>query len=117
MDRNSSDYESLPEEILPETLDDWHEENQTFTLIDIRKPFEREQVKLDDDLWIPMSEIPEEFDQLREMAPPIILYCHHGQRSFQATKFVREQGIEETYSLAGGIDAWARSIDSDLPRY
>jgi len=117
MDLESSDKELLPEEILPGTLEEWQEANKTFTLIDIRKPFEREQVKLNDDFWIPMSELPEQLEQLRGSDVPLVLYCHHGQRSYQAAKFIREQGIEETYSLAGGIDVWARKIDSELPRY
>ena len=48
---------------------------------------------------------------------PIIVYCHHGMRSLQATQFLRAKGFAQTFSLAGGIDAWSTMIDPTLPRY
>lgn len=47
----------------------------------------------------------------------LIVYCHHGRRSFQVTAALREQGITNVRSLAGGIDAWSVLIDQTIPRY
>ena len=48
---------------------------------------------------------------------PYIIYCHHGMRSLQATQFLRGKGYANSFSLAGGIDAWSLQIDPEVPRY
>ncbi len=48
---------------------------------------------------------------------PVVIYCHHGMRSLQATHFLRQRGVEKVWSLAGGIDAWSLEIDPQVPRY
>lgn len=47
----------------------------------------------------------------------IVIYCHHGMRSLRAATFLRESGIPNVFSMAGGIDAWSRVIDPEVPRY
>jgi rhodanese-related sulfurtransferase len=48
---------------------------------------------------------------------PIVVLCHHGQRSLSVAMWLREQGFDHAQSLAGGIDAWSRTIDPTIPRY
>ena len=48
---------------------------------------------------------------------PLVIYCHHGMRSMNATRFLREKGKAEVWSLAGGIDLWSTLIDPGVPRY
>ncbi|MBP7948259.1 MAG: rhodanese [Verrucomicrobiales bacterium] len=48
---------------------------------------------------------------------PIVVYCHHGMRSMQAVRMLRALGVENAWSLAGGIDQWSRDIDPAVPRY
>ncbi len=92
-------------------------EGDSVTLMDIRKPSEREIVALEDDLFLPMEELPERVDEMNNLDEPIVVYCHHGVRSLRVTQYLREEGFDEVYSLAGGIDAWARTIDPELPTY
>ena len=54
---------------------------------------------------------------LADESKPVVIYCHHGMRSLQATMFLRQRGRADTWSLAGGIDLWSREIDSSVPRY
>lgn len=107
----------LDEEIAPTQLKQWMEEGEVFTLVDIREPRERDFAKLDDDEWIPMGDLPQKVNELGELESPIILYCHHGQRSYQAAQFLLEQDLSEIYSLAGGIHQWSVEIDPEIPRY
>ena len=48
---------------------------------------------------------------------PIVVLCHHGARSLSVTMWLRNQGFDQAQSLAGGIDAWSRTIDPTIPRY
>ena len=48
---------------------------------------------------------------------PIVTYCHHGIRSLEAASYLIGHGFTNVLSLAGGIDAWAKEIDTSLRRY
>lgn len=48
---------------------------------------------------------------------PIVVYCHHGMRSLQATMHLRARGLAQVWSLAGGIDLWSREVDPGVGRY
>jgi rhodanese-related sulfurtransferase len=47
----------------------------------------------------------------------IITMCHHGMRSLDAAAYLRGHGFMNTQSMRGGIDAWARAVDTSVPRY
>jgi monothiol glutaredoxin len=48
---------------------------------------------------------------------PLYFHCHSGMRSQQAAQFFIGQGFSEVYNLEGGIDAWSRDVDPEIPRY
>ncbi len=43
--------------------------------------------------------------------------CHHGVSSRQAAEHFRGLGFTEVFNIEGGIDAWAETVDSSVPRY
>jgi rhodanese-related sulfurtransferase len=43
--------------------------------------------------------------------------CHHGVRSADVTVWLRAQGWGQTFSLRGGIDAYALLVDPSIGRY
>ena len=57
--------------------------------------------------------------QLRELPQDdeIVVLCHHGHRSLHVVDFLVRQGFQNVYNLHGGIDAWAREIDTTMSRY
>jgi rhodanese-related sulfurtransferase len=38
-------------------------------------------------------------------------------RSLQVVSWLREYGVEQCVSIAGGIDRWSLEIDPNVPRY
>jgi rhodanese-related sulfurtransferase len=48
---------------------------------------------------------------------PTVCICHHGVRSMSAARFLADQGFDELYNLAGGIDRYSLDVDPRLPRY
>ena len=86
-------------------------------LVDCRKPFEYELVRLSDSELVPMNQTPEHLDDYRACEVPQVVYCHHGMRSLQVVRWLREQGVENVKSLAGGIDYWSVAIDRSIGRY
>ena len=86
-------------------------------LLDVREPWEFETAKLPEGLLMPMGEVTSRAHIELDPDQPIIVLCHHGARSLSVTMWLRQQGFDHAQSLAGGIDAWSRSVDSAIPRY
>lgn len=85
-------------------------------ILDVREPWETEICTLPGSTCIPMSRIAQRIDELPREADIVVL-CHHGMRSFQVATYLRGLGFERLYNLDGGVDAWAREVDPDLPVY
>ena len=47
-----------------------------------------------DSINIPLNEIPERMEELKNLKTPLILCCASGMRSGQAEEFLSRQGIE-----------------------
>ena len=97
-------------------LRDMMEQGNKPFLLDIREPHEREICKLDDDAHIPMSQVPQRVEELSEQQE-IIVYCRSGQRSYQVTHFLMNQGFQNVKNLAGGILAWSDEVDPSVQKY
>ncbi|PRZ25260.1 rhodanese-like domain-containing protein [Flavobacterium granuli] len=68
-------------------------ENQG-TIIDVRSYAEFMGGHVVDSINIPLNEIPERIDEIKNIKTPIILCCASGNRSGQAQHFLSQQGIE-----------------------
>ena len=91
---------------------------EDFLFLDCREQDEFDFVKIEGTKLIPMSEFQKRVGELDEhKGGEIVIHCHHGGRSLQVTRWLRQQGFENVKSLAGGIDLWAEVIDPTLPRY
>jgi rhodanese-related sulfurtransferase len=51
----------------------------------------------------------------REQA--LVIYDHRGQQSLDAAAYFLGHGFKNCRALRGGIDAWAKDVDSKIPRY
>jgi len=89
----------------------------TFTLLDVREPWEWDKARLEGAKHIPMGDIPSRVHQELDPDAHIVVVCHHGIRSLMVTNWLRQQGFEEVQSMRGGIDGWARTVDPKVPLY
>ena len=87
------------------------------TLLDVREPLEYQAAHIAGSQLMPMGEVPARFNQELDPDSHIVVVCHHGVRSLNVTAWLRQQGFENVQSLRGGIDRWAREIDSSIPLY
>jgi adenylyltransferase/sulfurtransferase len=85
-------------------------------LVDVREPREAQVAHIAGARLIPLGELP---GRLAELPPraEIVTLCHHGQRSLKAREILTGAGFANVRSLAGGIDAWSREVDAEVPRY
>jgi rhodanese-related sulfurtransferase len=85
-------------------------------ILDVREPHEYEICRINGSKLIPLGDLPTRINEL-DTADDIIVHCHHGMRSLQATRFLRHMGFKRVKNLGGGIDAWAEKHDTSMPRY
>jgi adenylyltransferase/sulfurtransferase len=86
-------------------------------LLDVREPWEHQLARCRE-LLVPLGELAQ---RAADVAVPsgalVVTYCHHGVRSLSAARWLAAAGWPHVVSLAGGIDAWSRSVDPLVPRY
>ena len=86
-------------------------------LIDCREQDEWDFNHLPHARFIPLSNFSIAVEAIIKEGKPAIVYCHHGIRSLRATSWLRSCGLDQSWSMKGGIDAWSERIDPSVPRY
>lgn len=85
-------------------------------LLDVREPWEFAICAIPGSLSLPLGQLTARHEMLdREMETVVI--CHHGMRSLQAALFLEHAEFPRVFNLQGGIDAWARAIDTSMATY
>ena len=102
--------------ILPEELKKRLDAGEKPILLDVREPWEFSICKIEGSVNISMSE-PEKLISELNANDEIIAICHHGMRSFQACNYLENNGFNKVLNLDGGIDLWAKTIDTDIAQY
>ncbi len=113
-----------PPEISPQELQQQLQENPDLLILDVREPYEWTRAFLHHGavLTIPLSELAARgIDVLPEKArnphQPLVILCHHGERSRMVTAWLLAQGWQQVFNLTGGIDAYARLVDRQVGFY
>lgn len=92
------------------------DQGEDVVLVDVREPAEVQYCAIAGSVHIPMGELVQRVGEIDRERETVIL-CHTGGRSMQVAMFLRAQGYDNVYNLAGGIDAWSRTVDPGVPRY
>jgi rhodanese-related sulfurtransferase len=109
----------LPIEITPAEVKKLLDAGHPLKLIDVREPIEHKVARIDGSELLPMRSVPSELSRLEAEGEEktLIVFCHHGVRSFQVASWLREKGVARCQSMAGGIDRWSCEVDPTVPRY
>ncbi len=107
-------------EISPTDLKSLLDDNpEAIRLVDCREADEFGICKIEGAELLPLSSFAEKGGPalIADESKPVVVYCHHGMRSLNATMFLRQRGRADVWSLNGGIDLWSQQIDPEVPRY
>ncbi|MBI4889041.1 MAG: rhodanese-like domain-containing protein [Acidobacteria bacterium] len=74
-------------------------------LIDVREPFEHSARNIPQAVLIPMAEVPGRLDEINS-GRTVVVHCTSGARSAAVCKFLRRRGVQNVFSMAGGLNAW-----------
>jgi rhodanese-related sulfurtransferase len=104
-------------EITPQAYAQLRQQPNAPLLLDVRESWEYDTASIPNSLLIPMGDIPSRAHAELDPDAPIVVMCHHGARSLNVAIWLRDQGFTHAQSLSGGIDAWSRTVDPEIPRY
>jgi rhodanese-related sulfurtransferase len=95
-----------------------------FVLLDVREGWELDRARISDDRLevAPMSRLADEGTgalpgSARRKEAELYVLCHHGARSADVTRWLAAQGWANVFSVAGGIDEYARKMDGSVGMY
>jgi rhodanese-related sulfurtransferase len=108
-------------QVRPSDFDHWLQAQPARPLVlDVREPWELQTASVApgayDVVAIPMNEVPARLGELPQDRA-IACLCHHGGRSQRVAMFLAQQGYTDVANIAGGIDAWSRERDPQVPVY
>lgn len=83
----------------------------TFLLLDVRSPAEYNEMRIEDAVNIPISELEARAHELKSF-DRIVTYCAHGSRARSACKYLISLGFENVSYFNGNIEEWG---DYGLP--
>lgn len=113
-----SEQAELPIEIDVVAVNTIQQNQEEFLLLDVREQNEYDIARIDGSVLLPMSELRLRLEELEpHQDSRIVVHCHHGGRSMQVTRALRDRGYANVQNMAGGIDAWSLQIDSSVARY
>ena len=96
-------------------LDEYLEDNDPL-ILDVREQWEWNKCHFEYSTLLPMGQIMANIDTL-DKSQEIVIICHHGIRSMQVARYFDSIGFENIIKLRGGIDAWAKQVDSSMELY
>jgi sulfur-carrier protein adenylyltransferase/sulfurtransferase len=88
-------------------------------LIDVREELEYQLCRIEGAELVPMNTIPQHLQRLDGLADEklLVVHCHHGMRSLNVVNWLRQQGVANCVSMAGGIELWSTQVDPSVPKY
>jgi sulfur-carrier protein adenylyltransferase/sulfurtransferase len=87
------------------------------TLLDVREDWETALAPVPSDIvHIPMGQIAGRLSELDPQKETVVI-CRSGGRSLEVARFLSAHGFGSVYNLVGGILAWSRDLDPNIPQY
>ena len=106
----------LKMQIAPAELCDWKKRNPALKIVDIRTREEHEAARIDGTVLF-SQELMQEMLGRWKREEPLVIVDHQGTKSMDAAAYFAGHGFENVRALRGGIDAWSREVDPNVPRY
>jgi molybdopterin/thiamine biosynthesis adenylyltransferase/rhodanese-related sulfurtransferase len=111
-----NNQEHTMKEVTVQELKEMMDSGADFQLIDVREPHEFDICNIQGEL-IPQADVPHSVDRISK-DKKVVIHCRSGARSGNMVQWLeKNHGFTNLYNLQGGILAWARDIDPEMPTY
>lgn len=94
------------------------DDGEPLFILDVREPHEWEISNLANygAVLIPKGQVLDRMGEL-DTAQEIVVQCRTGGRSAEIVRLLQQHGYSKLHNLDGGINRWAKDVDSSVPRY
>ena len=97
----------LPVDINTQTVEQLRNRDDV-VLIDVREDWEYAEGHIPGATLIPLGQVPDRLSEIPK-DKTVVAVCRSGNRSGQATNFLRQQGFENVHNMQGGMNAWSQT--------
>lgn len=97
-------------------LAEWKKRDPNLRIVDIRTREEHETARIDGSVLF-SQELMQEMLGRWKREEPVVIVDHQGKKSMDAAAYFLGHGFQNVRALRGGIDAWSREVDPEVPRY
>ena len=82
--------------------------NPNVVFVDVREQNEYDAGHIPGVKLIPLGSVPDRMSEIPK-DKTVVAVCHSGNRSGQATDFLRKQGYTNVHNMTGGMTAWSQA--------
>ena len=107
---------ATPAEIDAGELKRWLDGGRKVELVDVREPREHDIARLEGARLLPLGSIVDRRGEI-DVLGVVVVFCKAGTRSARALELLVSAGFKRVKNLKGGINAWAKEVDPQLPMY
>ena len=75
------------------------------TVLDVREPQEWQSGHIAGAIHIPLGDLARRAGEV-DASKPVVTVCRSGRRSLEAVRILRQAGLSDVKSMAGGMIAW-----------
>jgi len=87
-------------------------------ILDVRTQSEYDKGHLENAILMPETELKSRIDELLQYKDTeIVVYCHIGARSSEASNILDSNNFTKVYNVLGGIKAWESANYPVFPEY
>jgi rhodanese-related sulfurtransferase len=77
-------------------------------IIDVREDWEYAEGHIPGAVLLPLGQVPNRLNDIPK-DKTVVAVCRSGNRSNQATQFLRDQGFDNIHNMTGGMISWSQS--------
>ncbi len=103
-------------EITIQEFSDLQKRNAKILIVDVREDWEFELARIPNSILLAEKNFEQTVAHSKNVEC-VVVVCHHGLRSMNATLYLRENGVANAKNLQGGVDAYSVKLDNSVPRY
>lgn len=98
---------NLPVDIDAQTVEQLRSRDDVVVL-DVREDYEYAEGHIPGAVLLPLGQIPNRLNDI-PTDKTVLVVCRSGNRSNQATQFLRQQGFDNVHNMTGGMNGWQQA--------
>ena len=106
-DQAAVNPQELPVDIDTTTVDSLRGRDDV-VILDVREDWEYAEGHIPGAVLLPLGSIPDRLSEIPQ-DKTVVAVCRSGNRSGQATQFLRQQGFDNVHNMEGGMIAWGEA--------